>query len=84
MYYFKAAIVIGDGVRLVDYVEADSDGALHRIVSYDGERWWASSREYTDGDDGDRAALDPADAITGAEFERVWRLAVALRAPDPV
>jgi hypothetical protein len=84
MYYYKAACVIGDGVRLVDYVEADSDGVLQRIVSFDGERWWASSREYTDGDDGHRADLDLADAITGAEFERVWRMAVALRAPDPV
>ena len=84
MYYFRATSVIGDGVRFEDYFEADSDGVLLRIVSYDGERWWASSREPSD-DDGHRGDVGVGDAITGEEFERVWQMAVALRAaPDPV
>jgi hypothetical protein len=85
MYYFKATSVIDDGVSFEDYFEAGPDGVLLRVVSYDGRRWWASLRDHAD--DGDEVHLrdfDLANAITGDEFERVWRMALAKRSAEPV
>jgi hypothetical protein len=84
MYYFKAAFVIGDGVGLEDYFEADSEGVLQRVVSHDGDRWWASVRDHNDADEVRLSDFAGAQAITVEEFERAWHLAVAERAPDPV